>query len=154
MPSAFTPNLDLEKPATGEQVDTWGDTVNANMDKLDAAVTASDALPLTAYSYPAGPQLFLYARNGVNQEKEVTASPVLLYNGDGDLPNNAGGFFTLTLYNSSAGSVTITPVGTFYGAALPTSIPAGQSAVMVFASTGQVYFLIDTQTLPGDQRKP
>jgi hypothetical protein len=36
MPSTFTTILELEKPATGEQVDTWGPTVNANYDVIDA----------------------------------------------------------------------------------------------------------------------
>jgi hypothetical protein len=40
MPSTFTTNLNVEKPATGEQVDTWGGTVNDNMDIFDAVFTA------------------------------------------------------------------------------------------------------------------
>lgn len=35
MPSTYTVNLRVEKPATGEQIGTWGDTVNANMDLVD-----------------------------------------------------------------------------------------------------------------------
>lgn len=38
MPSAFTPNLKLEKIAPGEQDNTWGDTTNDNWDKVDAAI--------------------------------------------------------------------------------------------------------------------
>lgn len=37
MPSTFTSNLGLEKPAPGEQDNAWGDTINENMDRLDAA---------------------------------------------------------------------------------------------------------------------
>lgn len=40
MPSTNTTNLNVEKPATGEQVDTWGETVNDNMDLIDAVFTA------------------------------------------------------------------------------------------------------------------
>ena len=37
MPSTFTPNLNLEKPAHGERVNDWDAVLNANFDALDAA---------------------------------------------------------------------------------------------------------------------
>jgi hypothetical protein len=37
MPSTFTPNLNLEKPAHGEHVGDWDEVLNANFDALDAA---------------------------------------------------------------------------------------------------------------------
>lgn len=37
MPSTFTPNLNIEKPADGEQSGLWGQTVNSNMTKVDSA---------------------------------------------------------------------------------------------------------------------
>ena len=37
MPSTYTPNLNLEKPAHGERVGNWDAVVNANLDALDAA---------------------------------------------------------------------------------------------------------------------
>lgn len=36
MPSSFTSNKDIEKPAPGEQQGTWGGTANRNYDKIDA----------------------------------------------------------------------------------------------------------------------
>ena len=42
MPSTNTTNLNLEKPAEGEQAGSWGDTINANMDLIDAAVAIKD----------------------------------------------------------------------------------------------------------------
>lgn len=38
MPSTFTTNLGMEKPANGEQDQIWGDTANANFDKIDAGM--------------------------------------------------------------------------------------------------------------------
>ena len=38
MPSTNTTNLNLEKPAEGEQAGSWGDTINSNMDLIDSAV--------------------------------------------------------------------------------------------------------------------
>ena len=40
MPSSFTTNLNLEKPAKGEQEGEWGDTLNANFDALDTIIDA------------------------------------------------------------------------------------------------------------------
>ena len=37
MPSTFTPNLNLEKPAHGERVNDWDAVLNANFDAVDAA---------------------------------------------------------------------------------------------------------------------
>jgi len=37
MASTYTPNLNLEKPANNDYVDSWDEVVNANMDKIDAA---------------------------------------------------------------------------------------------------------------------
>jgi len=37
MPSTFTPNLNLEKPAHGERVNDWDEAINANFDAVDAA---------------------------------------------------------------------------------------------------------------------
>lgn len=47
MPSSFTPNLGIEKPADGEQDGVWGDTVNINMDILDRAVNGSVTVSLS-----------------------------------------------------------------------------------------------------------
>jgi hypothetical protein len=51
MASTFTPRFNLEKPANNDYVDTWDQVVNANLDKLDAAlatvpvVTADPSAP-------------------------------------------------------------------------------------------------------------
>ena len=37
MPSTFTPNLNLEKPAHGERAGDWDAVLNSNFDALDAA---------------------------------------------------------------------------------------------------------------------
>ena len=50
MPSTFTTNLGIQKPANGEQAGAWGQTVNANSDILDRAVNGSLSLSLTGTS--------------------------------------------------------------------------------------------------------
>lgn len=50
MPSTFTNNLGIQKPGTGEQSGTWGDTVNVNSDIIDVAVNGVLTLTLTGTS--------------------------------------------------------------------------------------------------------
>jgi len=50
MPSTYTQNLGIEKPGTGEQTGTWGDTVNLNYDMFDRAINGVKSLSLTGSS--------------------------------------------------------------------------------------------------------
>jgi len=50
MPSTFTTNLGIQKPANGEQSGTWGETVNTNSDILDRAISGSLSLSLSGTS--------------------------------------------------------------------------------------------------------
>ncbi len=50
MPSSYTTNSGIEKPATGEQSGTWGDTVNTNMDILDVLVSGFVQITATGTS--------------------------------------------------------------------------------------------------------
>lgn len=51
MPSTYTNNLGIEKPATGEQSGTWGDTVNDNSDIIDRAVNGVGTITLSSTTY-------------------------------------------------------------------------------------------------------
>lgn len=51
MPSTYTTNLGLEKPATGEQAGVWGKTANLDYDFLDTATDGSVNIPLPASTY-------------------------------------------------------------------------------------------------------
>jgi hypothetical protein len=48
MPSSYTTNTGIEKPATGEQSGTWGDTVNTNSDILDRALNGVGTIDLSS----------------------------------------------------------------------------------------------------------
>ena len=50
MPSTFTSNLGIEKPADGEQDAVWGQIVNENMDILDRAINGQVTLTLSGTS--------------------------------------------------------------------------------------------------------
>lgn len=43
MTSTFTSNLNIEKPGTGDQQNTWGTTVNSNMDLVDKAFGSNNS---------------------------------------------------------------------------------------------------------------
>jgi hypothetical protein len=51
MPSTYTKNLGLEKPATGEQAGTWGNTANSDYDYIDNATDGNIFITLSASSY-------------------------------------------------------------------------------------------------------
>lgn len=46
MVSTYTPNIDLEEPARGDQVGTWDTPVNANMTLLDLVVGGTVTVPI------------------------------------------------------------------------------------------------------------
>jgi len=50
MASTYTSNTGIEKPGTGEQSGTWGDTVNTNSDILDRALNGVVTLALSGAS--------------------------------------------------------------------------------------------------------
>ncbi|HEX4593994.1 MAG TPA: hypothetical protein VH157_06950 [Bryobacteraceae bacterium] len=51
MPSTYTQNLGLEKPATGEQAGVWGTTANTSYDAIDMATDGNEHVALSASSY-------------------------------------------------------------------------------------------------------
>lgn len=51
MPSTFTQNLGLEKPATGEQAGVWGFTVNNGYDFIDMAIEGMTMIALAASTF-------------------------------------------------------------------------------------------------------
>ena len=55
MPSTYTVNLGIEKPATGEQSGTWGDTVNDNSNIIDEAVNGVVTITLTSAGSSGSP---------------------------------------------------------------------------------------------------
>jgi len=55
MASTYTTFLGLEKPGTGEQSGTWGNTVNTNMDMVDQAVDGIISVTLSATGSTGSP---------------------------------------------------------------------------------------------------
>ena len=51
MPSSYTQNLGIEQPATGEQANVWGITVNRNFATYDLAIAGNTQIALSSSSY-------------------------------------------------------------------------------------------------------
>ena len=51
MTSSYTSNTGIEKPATGDQSGTWGDTVNVNMDIIDRVLNGVGAISLSGTTH-------------------------------------------------------------------------------------------------------
>lgn len=51
MPSSYTTNTGIEKPADGEQSGTWGQTVNLNYDILDRVVNGVGTISISGTSH-------------------------------------------------------------------------------------------------------
>lgn len=66
MPSTYTQNLSLEKPATGEQAGTWGITANNNFDSIDTAIDGNITInvPLPSGQPTQGNPIILDTQEG------------------------------------------------------------------------------------------
>jgi hypothetical protein len=74
MPSTYTMNLGIQKPANGEQAGAWGQTVNTNSDILDRAVNGSLSLSLSGTSSTLTTSQGV-ASNGQYKVLALTGSP-------------------------------------------------------------------------------
>lgn len=86
MPSTYTQNLGVELPATGEQANIWGQTVNRNMATMDAAIGGSIGITMSDAAYllqtdnaastpPQGVHPFIAWGGSQTQQRTVTISP-------------------------------------------------------------------------------
>lgn len=73
MPSTYTQNLGVELPATGEQANIWGLTVNRNMDTLDKAINGNVQLTLSTSPYSL--------TTGDGAALPVAANPLIIWTG-------------------------------------------------------------------------
>ena len=74
MSSTFTPRFNLEKPANNDYVDTWDQVVNANMDKLDAALATVPVVTADPTTPAAGQ---MWVRSDLSQLRIWTGAATL-----------------------------------------------------------------------------
>ena len=139
MPSTYTVNLGIQKPATGEQSGTWGNTTNANFDILDQGINGALRLTLTSAGSSGSPNALAInegtVSDGHNKWIEFYSS--------GDLGGNV--FVQLTpndaekivfVRNSLAGSRSVLLFQGTYNSGRDLEIPAGVDMVVKFSGGG------------------
>jgi len=130
MPSSYSRNISLEKPATGEQAGSWGDTANKDYDILDNAIDGNLQIPLSAstYSLDAG-KLGESSAEGRNKviiwTGTLTAGATVTIT-----PNTAQKLFIMT--NATIGGF---PISFSQGSGGSFSLNAGCSAI-IYADGG------------------
>ena len=139
MPSTYTVNLGIEKPATGEQSGTWGDTTNVNFDILDQAINGAERVTLSSAGSSGSPNALIItngaASDGRNKWIEFYSSGDL----GGDVfvqlqPNDAEKI--VFVRNSLAGSRSVLLFQGTYNSGRDLEIPAGVDMVVKFDGGG------------------
>jgi hypothetical protein len=100
MASSFTANKRIEKPANGDDVDTWDVPVNGNSDIIDLGFGGSVTINVVAASGTVALSATQY------RPLFITFSGLLTANVNYQLPSGVGGNWWIT--NSSTGSFSIT----------------------------------------------
>ena len=139
MPSTYTVNLGIEKPATGEQSGTWGDTTNVNFDILDQAVNGAARVTLTSAGSSGSPNA-LQITNGATSDGR---NKWVEFYSSGDLggsvyvqldPNDAEKI--VFVRNSLASSRSILLFQGTYNSGRDLEVPAGVDMVVKFDGGG------------------
>jgi hypothetical protein len=139
MPSTYTVNLGIEKPATGEQSGTWGDTTNVNFDILDQAINGAVRVTLTSAGSSGSPNA-LQITNGATSDGR---NKWVEFYSSGDLggsayvqldPNDAEKI--VFVRNSLASSRSVILFQGTYNSARDLEVPAGVDMVVKFDGGG------------------
>jgi hypothetical protein len=105
MPSTYTTNKSIEKPALNSYVDTWDQPVNDDWDIIDAAFGATTYFNVTAQSGT------IVLTDADYQPAFLDFSGVLTANVTYEIPNNVGGQWTARNTTTGAYALTISCAG-------------------------------------------
>jgi len=137
MASTYTSNTGIEKPGTGEQSGTWGDTVNVNSDILDRALNGvltlglsgtSSSLTTTDGTLSNGQYKLLLLGGSPSGAHTITV-----------IPNNAQKIYFV--YNTSGQDVIFSQ-----GSGANATIPNGDSNVLYCDGGGAAAAVVDLST--------
>ncbi len=115
MPSTYTPNNNIEKPATGEQTGTWGNTANVDFNLLDqsldgilslAVTGAPVTLPITAGVVSNGRNRILLFTGVIFGDVTVSITPQTAQKWF-FVQNNTTGGFSVIIHQGSGSTVAI-----------------------------------------------
>lgn len=139
MASTYTDSNGIEKPATGEQSGTWGDTVNTNMDLLDEAMEGQVTVTLPSAGTTGSPNSFAIADGSTSPARHRFVT----FSDSGDLggtayvqltPNNASKLYFAKNSLSSSRAVVLFQ-GT-YNAGRAVQINNGETYLIAFDGGG------------------
>jgi len=128
MPSSYTSNLAIEKPANGEQVGTWGNTVNDNMDIVDRLTSQVGSIVLTGTTYTLTTSTSGALSEGHYTLIKFTGTPGGTCTVTID-PNNIQRIYTI--YNTTNQTVIMSQ-----GSGSTVSVPAGEVAQLYADGAG------------------
>jgi len=149
MPSTYTVNLGIEKPATGEQSGTWGDTTNVNFDIIDQAINGAISITLASAGTSGSPNTLAISDGAVSDGRNKWIE----FNDGGDLgatayvqltPNDAEKI--VFIRNSLSGSRSVILFQGTYDAARDLEVPAGVDMVVKFSGGGATATVTDVFT--------
>jgi hypothetical protein len=139
MPSTYTTNLGIEKPATGEQSGTWGDTVNLNYDLFDQAINGVQSVTLPAAGSSGSPRVLAITDGTVSEGR----NKFIEFVDGGDLgatayvqltPNDAEKI--VHFRNSLSANRSVIVFQGTYNASNDFEIPNGKDVVLKFDGAG------------------
>lgn len=126
MPSSTTSSLRIQKIGIGEQLNLWGESLNADFDLIDKAIAGFTTVALTGN----------YSLTSVNYAADESRSAMLKFTGAGPwtvtIPSVSKQYL---IWNACTAAVTITT-----GAGATVSVDAG-AKVIVFCDASGVYEL-------------
>jgi hypothetical protein len=131
MPSTYTPNKDLEMPASGSYNNAWAAPLNNVIDLIDTCLGGTATISVTALS---GVQTLTTAQY---QPLNMVFTGTLTANVTFELPSGVGGIWSLS--NTATGAFTIS----FGTAANQMAIPTGSRSLIISNGSGVGY--ADTQ---------
>jgi hypothetical protein len=151
MPSVYTTNFAIEKPATGEQSGTWGDTANYNFDIFDR-LAGFKSVTLTSTSSTLTIRPATPSQGASNVEDGMFR--VIKFVDGGDLggtvtltvgPNTSAAFFLFQNALSASRDITVTQ-----GSGGDVTVVNGQTAIVYCDGAGAgavVYSIGDNLTM-------
>lgn len=137
MPSVFTTNFAIEKPATGEQSGTWGDTANYNFDIFDR-LAGYTSVTMTSTSETLTVRPSSPSQGGSNVEDGMFR--VIKFVDGGDLggtvtltvgPNTSAAFFLFQNALSASRDISVTQ-----GSGANATLSNGQTAIVYCDGAG------------------
>jgi hypothetical protein len=139
MPSTYTTNLGIEKPADGEQSGTWGQTVNLNSDIIDQAINGIISVTLAAAGSSGSPNALAITDGTITDGR----NKFIEFVDGGDLgatayvrltPNDAEKI--VHVRNSLSGSRSVILFQGTYNASNDFEVPNGKDVLVKFSGTG------------------